>query len=71
MVTFNCSADANPAANYKLTHNGKTLGSNMSGIFDVMVMTSGEYYCEPENSVGAGEISAFDIDVVGNYECNS
>ena len=70
MVTFNCSADANPAANYKLTHNGETLGSNMSGIFDVMVMTSGEYACEAENSVG-GEILFFEIDVVGNYECNS
>ena len=68
MVTFNCSADANPAANYTLYHNGVMLGSNMSGIFIVMVMTSGGYTCVPENSVGIGENDTVDISVVGNYE---
>lgn len=67
-VSFNCTTDANPAANiYHFYFNGIRIGSDPSGVFNHTVQGDGVYTCVPINTVGTRDNATVDVIVVGEY----
>ena len=66
VVSFNCSANANPPAMYHFFENDVLFGSSNSGMLSKMVMNSGNltYKCVANNT--AGTTSSQNVSIIVN-----
>ena len=65
IMSLNCKTNASPEADYHFYFNGKSIGNNTSGVFNVTVLADGVYTCVPVNRVGTGDNATVNVTVVG------
>ena len=68
ILSFICSADANPAVDrYALFENGSVVNTSSLGVWSITMSTAGQfvYRCEANNSVGFAKSTDISVSVGG------